>query len=168
MYVFQWKIHMRFIFQHFFTWKYHIMIHSKFTFCWSPPKKGEYWKGSLLSARASEWFLLGGIPTNPLQTYLLSIRDQLGGQQQVFFFPVCFLLSEGWRIFRANKKYSGSLLVLVVFPLQCESNDWCSVMKALFFREINIDYKFRWCRNCCFLMLPIVWGYQQLAKRLSV
>ena len=142
----------------------------KVYFCWSPMKKGEYWKGSLLSARASEWFLLGGIPNNPLQTCLLSIRDQLGGQQQVFF-PGLF--SPKWRLkdFPCKQQIlwqptcTGcfSSGVWIEWLMQCHEG-------TIFQREIIIDYKFQWCRNCCSLMFKMYqfWAYQQLAERIRV
>lgn len=161
-------------FQHFFTWKYHIMIHSRFTFRWSPIKKGEYWKGFLFSTghpNGSCWLESRTIHCKNVFCQLgsLSHRDQLGGQQQNARFPGFFSLY--WRLkdfpCRQKKMWQPTCTrcfssgVWIEWLMQCHEG-------TIFQREINVNYKLQWCRNCCFLMLPILWGYQQLAKRLGV
>ena len=139
-----------------------------------PNKKGWILEGFPLQHRASEWFLLARIPDNPLQKCFLSIGiseppGPVGGSTTKCPFPR-FLFSvlkvEGFSV-QTKKMWQPTCTrcfssgVWIEWLMQCHEG-------TIFQREINVNYKLQWCRNCCFLMLPILWGYQQLAKRLGV
>lgn len=83
----------------------------------------------------------------PFSRFLFSLLKDFPCKQKIFWQPTCT------RCFSSG--------VWIEWLMQCHEG-------TIFQREINVNYKLQWCRNCCFLMLPILWGYQQLAKRLGV